>query len=213
MVNKELAEELRARGHSYLYIAEKLNCSVGWCKLNLKGADKHAAKNSAVNRLVEICKNKGFVTKLDLDFEVTKMIEECPSIRSKLKLEKLLLQKVKNILHIKPKKRGPSPPRSDHTGRYVVYSVTYKDDLLYVGSGAYGRERHACSGCSHLYELNRMHFNGEIPVVSIIKSFDTSEEALMYEQEVIRKSRPKLNQRNARQFSDDSVVVDLQDAS
>ena len=43
---------------------------------------------------------------------------------------------------------------------YEVYACKYNGEYVYIGSGKHGRHRHCTSGCSHVYELNKMHFDG-----------------------------------------------------
>ena len=52
---------------------------------------------------------------------------------------------------------------------YVVYIASHNGEIYYVGHGVYGREKHVNSGCSHVYELNKMHFQGIKFEVSIKK--------------------------------------------
>lgn len=49
MVNQKEAENLRALGMQYKDIAEKLGCSVGWCKANLKHVFVTSKKGSLVS--------------------------------------------------------------------------------------------------------------------------------------------------------------------
>lgn len=44
---------------------------------------------------------------------------------------------------------------------YEVYVCKLNDEVLYVGQGKLGRHNHCKSGCSHVYELNKLHFLGE----------------------------------------------------
>ena len=75
---------------------------------------------------------------------------------------------------------------------YVVYTVYHNDELYYIGHGVIGREKHVNSGCSHVYELNKLHFEGVEFEVKIEK-FENKELAATREEYLIRKLRPKLN--------------------
>lgn len=75
---------------------------------------------------------------------------------------------------------------------YVVYIASHNGEIYYVGHGVYGREKHVNSGCSHVYELNKMHFQGIKFEVSIEK-FETKSEAAKQEEDIIKAIRPKLN--------------------
>lgn len=44
---------------------------------------------------------------------------------------------------------------------FVVYAAYINGEIVYVGQGKQGREKHCTSGVSHVYELNAAHFNGE----------------------------------------------------
>ena len=41
---------------------------------------------------------------------------------------------------------------------YEVYICKVDGEIVYIGSGKHGRHKHCTSGCSHVYELNKMHF-------------------------------------------------------
>ena len=65
-------------------------------------------------------------------------------------------------------------------------------EIVYIGSGANGRHKHCNSGCSHVYELNKMHFNGVVFDVSV-KKFNSKSESLKHEKEMILKYKPRFN--------------------
>jgi hypothetical protein len=44
--------------------------------------------------------------------------------------------------------------------KYVTYVAHDGKDAIYVGHGADKRHNHVNSGTSHVYQLNRDHFNG-----------------------------------------------------
>lgn len=50
---------------------------------------------------------------------------------------------------------------------YEVYVCKLGANIIYVGSGAVGRHKHCNSGRSHVYELNKLHFEGEVFKVDI----------------------------------------------
>ena len=76
--------------------------------------------------------------------------------------------------------------------KFELYCCYDKGKLLYVGSGALYRHKHCNSGTSHVYELNKLHFQGVIFDVKV-KYFETREDALEEEQKLIREHLPKLN--------------------
>lgn len=76
--------------------------------------------------------------------------------------------------------------------KFELYCCYDKGKLLYVGSGALYRHKHCNSGTSHVYELNKLHFQGFIFDVKV-KYFETREDALEEEQKLIREHLPELN--------------------
>lgn len=77
--------------------------------------------------------------------------------------------------------------------KFIVYKAVVLGETVYIGSGALGREKHCASGCSHVYELNKYHFEGVHIEVSVIKKGLTKEESLQIEKELIQKIRPRFN--------------------
>ena len=76
---------------------------------------------------------------------------------------------------------------------WIVYFVRYKSEVVYIGSGVRGREKHTTSGVSHVYELNKLHFAGEEVDVTVVKEFTSKEASLSFEMEQIKKHRPTYN--------------------
>ena len=78
---------------------------------------------------------------------------------------------------------------------YEVYHCYHKGELVYVGQGIKGRSKHCDSGCSHVYELNKLHFtgDGEPLKVVIVKISDSKAEVENIEKEHIMCLKPKLN--------------------
>ena len=74
-----------------------------------------------------------------------------------------------------------------------VYIARLDDVIVYIGSGSNGRHRHVNSGTSHVYELNKHHFNGISFDVEILGNNYTKEESLALEKELIEKHQPKYN--------------------
>lgn len=87
----------------------------------------------------------------------------------------------------------------NNTENYIVYCCYTKDEVLYVGCGKLGREKHCQSGVSHVYELNKAHFLhkycGEHTKMytKIVKYFQTKKQAEEYERELIISILPKHN--------------------
>ena len=76
---------------------------------------------------------------------------------------------------------------------YEVYVCKLDNEVLYVGQGVCGRHEHCTSGVSHVYELNRLHFIGDVVDVSVVLSGLDKETALQKESSLIKELRPTLN--------------------
>jgi hypothetical protein len=76
---------------------------------------------------------------------------------------------------------------------YYVYVVKDGTNVLYVGHGKGDRHLHPTSGCSHVYRLNALHFQGVDVVVDIIKGDLTKEEARALELYTIKQLNPSYN--------------------
>lgn len=75
---------------------------------------------------------------------------------------------------------------------YEVYICTLDKDVLYIGSGRINRHKHCNSGTSHVYGLNKLHFEGNIFDVNL-KFFLTKEESLEEEKRLINQHLPRFN--------------------
>lgn len=75
---------------------------------------------------------------------------------------------------------------------FEVYICSLDKEILYVGSGKIDRHKHCNSGTSHVYGLNKLHFEGKTFTVEL-KFFDTKEESLEEEMNLISKHIPKFN--------------------
>lgn len=78
---------------------------------------------------------------------------------------------------------------------YIVYVVKdiYSEDIIYIGSGKSGRERHANSGSSHIIEFNVEVLSGKRFDVEIVHNCTSKEEIIQYETELILKHLPIYN--------------------
>ena len=74
---------------------------------------------------------------------------------------------------------------------YVAYGKNR--EVLYVGQGNIGRHKHCNSCCSHVYELNRKHFNKEDVMVEVHLITNDNNEALFVEKNLIVELKPKFN--------------------
>lgn len=75
---------------------------------------------------------------------------------------------------------------------FEVYTCKLDGVIVYIGSGANGRHKHCNSGCSHVYELNKMHFDGVVFDITV-KKFNSKGESLLHEKELILKHKPRFN--------------------
>lgn len=96
---------------------------------------------------------------------------------------------IKKIEVIKP--IVERPPRL--TTSHLVYAAKYDNEIVYIGSGVNGRERHCTSGCSHVYALNKLHFAKEQVEVVVLGRFNTKEESLTVETSLIIEYKPRFN--------------------
>ena len=76
---------------------------------------------------------------------------------------------------------------------YELYVCKLNDEVLYVGQGASGRHKHCNSGSSHVYELNKLHFQGKTFDVSVVFQTNSKKQVLQKEKDLIDELKPKLN--------------------
>lgn len=77
---------------------------------------------------------------------------------------------------------------------YIIYEVTYKNKVVYIGSGKPDRYLHCLSGHSHNPELNKLFFTEpEHMKVTVIRENLTKEESLEMEKEYIQATEPQFN--------------------
>ena len=73
-----------------------------------------------------------------------------------------------------------------------MYLCKHEGVVVYVGQGNYNRHKHCNSGTSHVYELNKLHFQGVVFEVDVT-ILDNKEVAVKKEKELIKKYLPKFN--------------------
>lgn len=81
---------------------------------------------------------------------------------------------------------------------YYVYQVSISDEVVYVGKGKGSRYKHATSGKSHNFKLNKYYFEHlllgkEQPRVDIVAWFEEEYQALKYEKFLISDLLPECN--------------------
>lgn len=74
-----------------------------------------------------------------------------------------------------------------------IYIARLNKNVVYIGSGVNGRHKHVNSGTSHVYELNKLHFQGVIFDIELLGTNYSKEESLNIEKELIEKYQPKYN--------------------
>lgn len=77
---------------------------------------------------------------------------------------------------------------------YIVYIAHDGSTPVYVGEGFEQRHKHVNSGCSHVYQLNKDHFDGVVYEIEIIK-LSSKQEAEELESIFIEMLKPKYNKR------------------
>lgn len=78
--------------------------------------------------------------------------------------------------------------------KYYVYIAKYNGEIVYIGKGKDKRYLHINSGCSHVYEANRLHHvHGVVFEVEIIKKGISMEKASEIEVLMIRTYSPIWN--------------------
>lgn len=80
---------------------------------------------------------------------------------------------------------------------YEVYIVrrSKAGDILYIGEGMRGRHSHTTSGVSHVYELNKLHFEGVDVHIEIYGYYKTKKEVKSIESNLIIELDPFYNRR------------------
>lgn len=90
---------------------------------------------------------------------------------------------------------------------YIAYGKN--KEVLYVGQGNIGRHKHCVSGVSHVYELNKMHFNNEEVLVKVHLITNSKDEALNVEKQLILELKPKFNTVHSVYKADTTQVIRL----
>ena len=73
-----------------------------------------------------------------------------------------------------------------------VYLCYLEDEIVYIGSGKLNRHKHCNSGTSHVYALNKLHFEGIVFDVKVQK-YESRKIADEKERELIKLHLPKYN--------------------
>lgn len=101
------------------------------------------------------------------------------------------------------------------TKMYELYYCIYKGEVVYIGQGAKGRHKHCNSGCSHVYELNQIHFQEGTDVLEtkVLLVGPSKDKMIELEREHIEAMRPRFNFRylkgdkhNSKQMNDNKLI-------
>lgn len=69
--------------------------------------------------------------------------------------------------------------KTENNNHEVYIAKDKTGEYLYIGSGKHGRHKHCASGTSHCYELNDMHFKGEVITVEVVNQGLSKDEAML----------------------------------
>jgi hypothetical protein len=92
---------------------------------------------------------------------------------------------------------------------YIVYTAKHNGEVVYIGSGAYGREAHINSGCSHVYDINRLHFSGVLFCVEVVGKFATKQESIDREKILILHHKPIYNKMHNTEFGKSASMASI----
>lgn len=76
---------------------------------------------------------------------------------------------------------------------YVYVVLDENDNVIYVGKGSGDRYKHVISGRSHKKELNSLFIKGEVLKVLLFGDYDSEDESLYVEKQLIKKLKPAYN--------------------
>lgn len=78
---------------------------------------------------------------------------------------------------------------------HEVYVCKHNDVIVYIGKGTNGRHKHCISGCSHVFELNKIFFTEGVDSleVVVVKELSSNQEAVELEKYLIGLYQPKFN--------------------
>lgn len=80
-------------------------------------------------------------------------------------------------------------------GTHEVYVCKHNGVIVYIGKGTKGRHKHCISGCSHVFELNKIFFTEGVDSldVAVVKELSSNQEAMELEKYLIGLYQPKFN--------------------
>ena len=91
---------------------------------------------------------------------------------------------------------------------YEVYIVKLKQTIVYIGSGRLNRHKHATSGISHVYALNKLHFEHDgLVTVHIMAENLSQERSLELELELIKHYKPPYNKKDNEKYNSKWIPI------
>lgn len=96
---------------------------------------------------------------------------------------------------------------------YELYTCSYKDVVVYVGEGIKGRHKHCNSGCSHVYELNKIHFQegDDVLCVKVLEQSTSKSDVTKKEKLLINKYKPKFNKNFTKNHNPKDLMLEGKD--
>lgn len=196
---KEKAIALRKDGLTYKEIVIEMDglVSLDWCKRNLKSKSVLNGERFDYKNVVSLLVAKAASEEGCTNKEAVKIIESvlgCKPPKDRLRYLKDLARKqgaefIKSIKATRVEAYQPS--------EYYVYAVEIDGVFIYIGKGYKTRWEHTVSGVSHVYELNRLHFDEQPLIVICLAQNLTSRQAHWFEQNCITKYNPEFNIRGS----------------
>lgn len=199
MDRKKIAQQLREEGLTYPQIVIATNglVSLDFCKRNLKGKSVLKGERFDYNNLVSLLVAKASSEEGCTSKDAVKIIESvlgCKPSKDRLRYLKDLARK-QGAVFTRPVKA--TRIEAYQPIEYYVYAVEIESVFIYIGKGYKARWEHTVSGVSHVYELNRLHFNEQPLTVVCLAENLTSRQAHWFEQKCIIKYSPAFNIRGS----------------
>lgn len=132
MIDKEKAVALRKQGLSYAKIAEELDCSEIWCKVNLKNVEKGAKESDVTKNLIRKSRTKEGVTSGEIKMALK---ESLPELLETTKQETNAMRRFKSKITSKEgtcvRPYWMKPTEAPKAFQLVLQAVNNLDQRLY----------------------------------------------------------------------------------
>lgn len=186
---KEKARQLRKEGKKYKDIAQETGLSIDWCKKNLSKIENKKPVIEDALFLLDLCNRDEGCTSGEATTELRRKLGVLT--KDRIKYTKKLALSCGAVFKEDSRELFARYKPSDN----YVYSAELDGKTLYIGKGAGDRWMHCVSGVSHVYELNKAHFSGQLVEVYCLVDGLTSDEAFAQEAKMITKLKPRFNTR------------------